>query len=381
MDFVPLDKCLCCGSAGLSPAIDLGKQAPANAVHDCSIYQRRYPLRVSRCGFCSHFQLDRSLDPQALYRDYPYATGVSARMLHHLKVLSGWIGPAGRVVEIGCNDGSLLKAMRDRSCEVIGIDPATSWNDLHRANELTVLNEMWGDDIADLLPPADVVVGTNVLAHLRDPRAALLACDRVLKPDGMAVFEVHRAASVILSGQFDTIYHEHLSYFTARSAAALAEGTPFVLTDIVPLDIHGGSFRLVYRREGKRATFVDPPALDDPATLADYGPSLLKRRKELLAVLRPGAVCIGASARATVMLQTWKPPVYDAVDDAPLKIGKYVAGRGIPIRSFAWLAEAKPQQVLLGAWNLYETFRPRLAAMLPGTELVSYQPEARVETL
>jgi SAM-dependent methyltransferase len=368
-------KCLCCGLADLVPVIDLGEQVPANAVHDGTEPQRRYPLIMNRCQDCGHFQLDRSVDPETLYRDYPYATGVSASMIRHLESLADWIGPDKIVLEIGCNDGTLLRAMRSRGCTATGIDPATTFAAQHVG--LDVVTGMWTEQVAAFLGKRfDIVVGTNVFAHLRDPNGALRVCDFVLKPGGIAVFEVHRAAAVILGRQFDTIYHEHLSYFTARSAAALAEGTPFNLVNVMPLDVHGGSFRLVYARDGSPCSFVEPPL-----SIEAYADDIAARRDALLSIVRPGAVCVGASARATVMLQAWRPSVIAAVDEAPLKIGKYIAGTNVPIFSFDWLKQSRPKQLILGAWNLYDTLRPRLAVMLHGSELVSYQPEIRMEVL
>lgn len=382
MDSLPLNRCLCCNCRWLKLVVDLGEQVPANAVHDALSEQERYPLRMYRCRDCGHFQLDRSLDPAELYKDYPYATGQSKTMEKHLEGLAAWIGPNKNVVEIGCNDGTLLRAMRDRGCKVIGVDPATTFNRVYEAYGFDVRNEPWSDQIAaSLEDPADVVVGTNVLAHMRNPKDALQACNRVLEPGGMAIFEVHSAESVIAKNQFDTIYHEHLSYFTPRSAMELANGTAFVLQDLVRIPIHGGSFRLTFVRGHEQLEFPDPGLLYDPEHIKSYIASIRMRQKKIRDILKPGTICIGASARASVMLQKWQPPISAAIDDAETKQGKYVAGTQIPIKSFDWLQEHPPKQVLMGAWNLYDTFRPRLAKMLPGVQLISHYPEVKVETL
>jgi SAM-dependent methyltransferase len=385
---VHLHSCLCCGEDRFDLVIDLGEQVPANAVHDCLEEQRSYPLRMMRCLECGHMQLDRSVDPFELYDDYPYITGVSESMVRHLRGLASVVGPHKRVLEIGCNDGTLLLAMRAMGCQVVGVEPSKKFNAIHEAAGLKVVNFLWSRDFAKKSGwYCDVVVGTNVFAHLRDPKDALLACDEVLSPGGIAVFEVHAGASVIFKKQFDTIYHEHLSYFTVSSARELAQGTPFQLIGAFPISVHGGSLRLVYgRRSGQHniaTAFFMKESIGDLAIAAgkEYSMEIQNRKEKLLALVKPGAVCVGASARATVMIQAWRPRLVAAIDDSQFKAGRFVAGTRIPIFTFDWLARTKPQQVILGAWNLYDSLRPRLAAMLPGTELISYQPDITTEVL
>lgn len=357
-----LAQCLCCESANLQLVIDLGEQVPANAFHDGTQPQKALPLRLMRCLSCTHLQLDHLANADALYREYKYATSISSPMQAHFDKLAK--GISGRVLEIGCNDGYLLGKLVTKGCEVVGVDPALNFD---TAN---VIHEFWSPELATTLGKFDYVVATNVIAHMHDPRTALEACRQVLKPNGEVIVEVHNAESVMVCGQFDTIYHEHVSYFTIKSMQTLANKVGLYIRYLDFLPVHGGSLRFhLADQPGVFRCYCDGDWVNDDGLFEEYPKRVRSIGARLKLYVDADTIGFGASAKLVTVIQTFGLQLRGVADETPEKLGKYVASTNIPVVGL----EALGGCILNGCWNYPVSDRLKLLA--PGSVLVNYFPD------
>ena len=245
--------CRACGSDRPSLILDLGKTALANdfaAPEEVASYDAIPPLRVSLCIDCSLVQLAEVVDPGGLYSRYAYVTSTSNTMAEHLQrqcsdlLESGGYETPPRVLEIASNTGLYLQKFKERGCEVLGVEPARNiselaerdgiqtWIDFFNEHNAGQIRDEWGD--------ADLILGRHVFAHIDDLQDLLRGLDRVGGPNCTVVFEVPYLVDFFERREFDTVYHEHLSYIPARAVAALVEDSPFYLHRIDHYPIHGG---------------------------------------------------------------------------------------------------------------------------------------------
>jgi 2-polyprenyl-3-methyl-5-hydroxy-6-metoxy-1,4-benzoquinol methylase len=248
-DFTTLDACRSCGSTALSQYLDLGEQPLANAYHHGEPLPR-FPLAVNYCRECFHSQLSAAVDPPRMFGQYLYVTGTSATLRAHHAALAEdavrRLGRAGSVLDIACNDGTLLECFRNLGCDIYGIDPALNLREVTCRKGIPVLVDYWGTHL-DLGQRFDIITATNVFAHASDLVGFLEACSRHVRPGGIVVIEVPYCRTMLDECHFDTIYHEHLSYFLAAPFLRLLDRCGFYVADVAQVPIHGGSLRWVLR--------------------------------------------------------------------------------------------------------------------------------------
>lgn len=238
--------CRACGSESLVQYLDLGVQAPANALRPVGAEGPEFtaPLSVSWCSACGLSQLDQVVDPTILYTDYPFRAGVSRLWQSHCAMLMTSLETTGRkfLVDIGSNDGTLLKEAQDRGWKVLGVDPSPT------DTAVSSLAMLWSSGvarrIARLHGQADVVTATNVFGHVDDAKDFLEGIAVVLKPRGLAIIECPHIFPLLENVAFDTIYHEHLSYWSLRPLEMLAESVGLKVIDVrMFANLHGGTMR------------------------------------------------------------------------------------------------------------------------------------------
>lgn len=374
--------CRACDGAELEPVLDLGEMPLANALLTSpDAEEERYPLELVRCTKCSLLQITETVDPAKLFGDYPYFSSyadtmvASARELAARAVAALQLDERSLVVELASNDGYLLQHYRRLGVPVLGIEPAKN---VARVAEyerrVPTLVKFFTKDLADRLASqgleADVIHANNVLAHVADVRGFVAGIERLLRRHGAAIVEVPHALQMIDNTEFDTIYHEHLAYFSMTALVALLARAGLVARDVEEIPIHGGSLRVWIGKKGsvRQGLRVDALLAREAAwgvherapytAFAERVAHLagdLKGQLERLRADKHKVAAYGASAKGAVLLNHLKigrELVDFVVDRSEHKQGRFVPGVRIPIERPEKLLEAMPEDCLLLAWNL-----------------------------
>jgi SAM-dependent methyltransferase len=373
-------RCRSCASDGLDLFLALGATPLANSLlrpDELDRPEPRFALDVAFCPACSLVQLLESVPPEQMFSEYLYFSSTSSTMVEHARALSERLVGERRldersfVVEIASNDGYLLQWYRARGVPVLGIEPAR--NIARAAVERGIPTEcvFFGAAEAERLAArrrADVIHAHNVLAHVPDLNGVAHGIATLLAPDGVAVIEVPYVRDLVEQLEFDTIYHEHLFYFSLTALDRLFRRHGLVVTDVERLPIHGGSLRL-FVAHGAAApspavtALVAAEARDGVTSQAYYaGFSARVRRlgEELRGLLRElraagkRIAAYGASAKGSTLLNTFgigQGLLDFVVDKSPHKQGRLMPGVHLPILAPEALVERRPDHVLLLTWN------------------------------
>ncbi|HTH71465.1 MAG TPA: class I SAM-dependent methyltransferase [Candidatus Saccharimonadales bacterium] len=388
-----LSRCRIC-DGDLRVFLSLGETPLANAFvrpDRADDPEARFPLETARCSECALVQLTVVVDPEVMFRDYVYASSASAPLLAHFDELAASVAqdfapPGALVVEIGSNDGILLRSLGSRGVRALGVEPATVIAARANADGLETLNEFFDAEVAarirDERGPASAVLGNNVLAHIDDLRGVVRSLDSLLADDGVFIAEVPYLADLLAHVEYDTIYHEHLSYFHLAPLQRLFTSAGFELFDVVRQPIHGGSIRIHAARTGRRAPtarlrelLASEQRLATDAPYAEFAAKVTAQRTALVALLgrlkAEGSrlAGYGATAKGNTMLNYCgiDPSVLDYIaDTTPYKQGLLTPGTRIPVRSESTIAEARPDAMLLLAWNYADSIVERHRAYLAG---------------
>jgi len=382
--------CRLCGGRDLTLVVRLTPSPPANAfVGEAakSKDQPHFPLDVFLCGGCAHVQLLDVVDPRLLFEDYVYVSGTSSVFVEHFAKYAEAVvkrfkpRPGDLVVDIGSNDGTLLRKFKDRGLRVLGVDPARSI--AKRATEAgieTIANfftPALAVEIRDKYGPAALITANNVFAHADDLAGLRDGASSLIAPDGVFVFEVSYLMDVVEKTLFDTIYHEHLAYHSVKPLRRFFEAGGMELFAVQRVDAHGGSLRGMAGLAGgphaadgtiERLIAGEVRAgLDHVKTFlafAEHIEDLGRALKRLVNRIKAEGKTIagfGAPAKATTLMHHFRlgPDVVDfIVDDSPLKQGLYTPGHHIPVLPAQALYERRPDYVIVLAWN----FAPSIIA-------------------
>ena len=400
--------CRACGSDRLTQILDLGKVPLANALRkadELEIPEERFPLTLLFCPTCSLVQIRETVAPERLFSHYHYFSSFSDAMLEHARAAAAahkerfGLGADSLVVEIASNDGYLLKNFVEWGVPVLGIDPAENIAAHAEASGVPTLCDFFGADLAARLAgegrQADLILANNVVAHVADLRGVARGIATLLKPNGVAVLEFPYVGEMIDELEFDTIYHEHLCYFSLHAVRHLFADHGLTLFDVERLSIHGGSLRVFLRHEGEpsdavRALLEDERerGLTDEAyyrSFADRVESLrVALAEELEERRRQGqqVAAYGASAKGSTLMNAFelgKEQIAYVVDRSTAKQGFFTPGNHLEILPAEALAERRPDAVLLLTWNFAEEiYRQQAAYLEAGGEFIVPVPEVRV---
>ncbi len=373
--------CRLCGSDALEHIVSLASTPPANAFTKSkqdSLAQQRYPLRPSLCRACGHLQLVDIVDRELLFADYVYVSGTSPSFITHFNRYAEAVSqrldlsPGDLVVDIGSNDGTLLKAFKDRGCRVLGVDPAkeiaTKANSDGIETLVAYFDTQLAREILNGYGPAKVITANNVFAHVDDISDLTCGVRSLLGKDGSFVFEVSYLVDILQKTLFDTIYHEHLDYHRVAPLRQFFHQLGMTLFDVERIGTHGGSLRGYAGLGDKVATenvdiltrLEESLELSSPNGFVEFKRNIARCRTELtslLAALRLEEYSIvgyGAPAKATTLLHQFElgsSVITGIVDDSPLKQGLFTPGTGIPVHPADWLMAEKPHYLLILAWN------------------------------
>lgn len=376
------DTCRLCGGHYLELVIQLAPTPLANAFVPAKCLgrvQETYPLDLFLCHGCGHLQLLDVVDPEVLFRNYIYVSSTSPVFVEHFRryadeVLGRVMPPAGAlVVEIGSNDGTLLKFFQDRGMRVLGIDPAQDIARRATESGIETLPTFFTSELARKIKgergPAVIVVANNVFAHADDLADITKGVRDLLTRDGIFVFEVSYLVDVIEKTLFDTIYHEHLSYHSVEPLEAFFRRHGMELIAAECVDTHGGSLRGTVQIGGG-ARPVSPSvdrlialekgfALHRAETFKSFAADIDRVKGRLGTLLRglraqgKTVAGYGAPAKATTLLFHFDlGDLLDfIVDDSPLKQNMFTPGHHIPVLAPQAIYERKPDYLLILAWN------------------------------
>lgn len=374
--------CRSCGKNGLHGILDLGRMPLAGALlteEQLKEPEPYYPLEAALCPDCSLVQIIETVPPEVLFcRKYPYYSSFSDELLRHSRqnalelVKMRGLGPKSLVVEIASNDGYLLRNFVERGIPCLGIDPAEGQALAARRSGVNTLDAFFSESLARELKEesgsgADVIIANNVLAHASDINGFLAGIKVLLKDGGAAVIEVPYVRDLIEKCEFDTIYHEHLCYFSVTSLDKMFRRHSLFLNDIKRLAIHGGSLRLyVGQREDVSGNVK--AALEEESSEGmdrfEYYEDFAERVKTIKETLRANIFSLkasgkriaayGAAAKGSTLLN-YAGIGHGAIDFAAdrniHKHGLFMPGVHIPIHSPSKLIEDMPDYVLMLAWN------------------------------
>ena len=391
-------RCRACGASEIAPVLALGRTPLANALvepRDASVPEETFPLNLVRCERCTLVQIDETVPPEKLFRHYAYFSSFSDTMVSHAKEIANrligerGLGPSSLVVEIASNDGYLLQHYVSACVPVLGIEPAENIAEVARSKGIRTEAEFFGVDLAKRLSAkgqrADIIHAHNVLAHVADLPGVVEGFAELLAPNGLVVVEVPYVKDFIERCEFDTIYHEHLCYFSLSALDRLFAAHHLRVVHVERLPIHGGSIRFYaahqvmappYDRQAVQALLDEEQAwgVGRSETYQTFATRVEAWRQETVRFLqglkRSGhrLAAYGASAKGATLLNYTGlgcETLDFVADRSTYKQGKLMPGAKLPIRPPSALLDDMPDYVLLLTWNFAD-------------EILSQQNEYRV---
>jgi SAM-dependent methyltransferase len=400
--------CRSCGYQELQSILSLGRTPLANALlteEQLDQTEETFPLELVFCSQCSLVQLTESISPEKLFRDYVYFSSFSETMLAHAEAISSaligskHLGATSLVVEVASNDGYLLQYYKREGVPVLGIESASNIASVAEQRGVPTISEFFCEGLADRLAgegyKADVIHANNVLAHVPDLNGFVRGLRGLLKEDGVVVVEVPYVYEMITHCEFDTVYHEHLSYFSLTALDKLFTRNGLVIQTVEQLSIHGGTLRVYAGHAGAQDDSViellsdeKRRGLENVHFYKGFGERVEWLRDELVSLVYGlkehghSIAAYGASAKGTTLLNYCRlgREVLDyVVDRSTVKQGLYTPGTHLKIYAPEKLLEDLPHYVLLLTWNFAgEIYEQQVEYRKRGGHFIVPVPSVRV---
>jgi C-methyltransferase C-terminal domain/Putative zinc binding domain/Methyltransferase domain len=406
----PLKSCQICSSSDLAPVLDLGHQPPCDSLltpAQLRDTERTYPLRFLRCRACGLTQIDYVVPPEVVFHpEYPYRSGITTTLVKHLQGTAGAIVdnykiPVGELaVDIGSNDGTLLKGFKARSMRVLGVE-ATNIAQIANVDGIETIQAFFNEGLARSIVAnhgqAAAITATNMFAHVARLGELMRGVVCLLKDGGVFVTESHYLPNILETAQYDSIYHEHLKSYSLRPLMRLLSYYGFTVTDAEKIPNYGGSIR-VYAIKGKGIEsserlrgLLDEEnriGLNSDAPYDRFRQTVLKSKRDLIRLLvdlaaqgkaAPGIGCPGRSSTLLNFVGVTPDLMpYIAEQSTSLKIGLFLPGRHIPIVDEARLFEEQPDHAVMLSWHYAEPIIAGLRRRGLKSKIIMPLPEVRI---
>jgi dTDP-4-dehydrorhamnose reductase/ubiquinone/menaquinone biosynthesis C-methylase UbiE len=399
----PHKNCRACGSSNLTKYLDLGIMPLANNLEFNSSRAKeadRFPLQVLFCEECSLSQLSVVIDPEKMFSYYTYRSSVNTGYVHHCRKMAKELSSKYNLnensfmVDIAGNDGTLLKQFKEEiGLKVLNIDPATNLTAIAESLGIDSLANFWSSEIAEKVKSeigkADLITATNVFAHVDDVTDFIKAASILLKENGVLAIEFPYIVDFIEGYEFDTVYFEHLSYFSVRPLIKLADKLNMRVIAVEKQNIHGGSVRVSVTHK-HNSLIVENSVLEFEELEKSLGYSSIQKYNQwsntindivqefalkLLELKKEGKkiAAFAASAKGNTLLNTIGANtdlIRFIADETPEKIGKYSPGTGIPIVNKQSIMKDQPDYIVILSWNFKDEIIEKLDKIYKGKYII-----------
>ncbi len=384
-----LTNCRLCDSSDLNSIIDFGYIPLGNnlnfSIKD-SIRSEKFPLVVDRCNSCGHFQLSFSVNKEILYqRDYSYLSSIGKKFVDHLEWSANDIFSLKKldikktqgvfVIDIGSNDGTALSFFKRKGCKVLGIDPSDLPVKEASKKNIETINEFFDSSLAEKLiinkGQADIIISHNVLAHVEDLKDIFLGVFKLLKDEGIFIFEIGYFANMIKYGIYDTIYHEHLDYHTLKPIINFLNSIGFSVFSTKIVESQGGSLRIYCNKlqfiknnnQKIQDLLISEGKLIEKLKIETWKNNIFNNAKQIKqkinqVITNKGEIFgYGAPTKSTLackIIEIERNNIKEILDDNKIKVGRYLPALGIPIVS-KFSSQITPSDLIICfAWNFIE---------------------------
>jgi 2-polyprenyl-3-methyl-5-hydroxy-6-metoxy-1,4-benzoquinol methylase len=382
-----LTKCLCCDGDNLTQVLDLKEQPLANSYTQSKLESEEFfPLGLNYCNDCTHLQLTHAVNPDLLFKNYLYVSGTTKTLKQYFDDFVSLVAENSQptsvqstlsVLDIACNDGSQLDSFKRYGYETYGIDPAENLHVLSSKNHKVVCDYLSEDAIQKLgKDKFNVIVAQNVFAHNTYPKDFLETCKNHLAKNGRIFIQTSQA-DMVKYGQFDTVYHEHISFFNIRSMSHLAKRVGLALTNVIRTSVHGTSYVFVFSAnldEDKSSELIQTEyhqtfsAVEEFSTNANL--TIRKLKAEIAKYKQDGYLIVGygAAAKGNTILNFGNIELDYIVDDNPLKHHLFTPGTKIPIVPFDYITSINKSEEVVWlplAWNFFSEIKENIKSKRP----------------
>ena len=403
---VHTDHCPICKSNNTNLFLDLGNQPPANDLKDSktsALNCSRFDLSLLICNDCLYVWLRETVQPEVLFSNNTYLTGVSNQTRDDMKsfaedcIRTCNLSNGSDVLDIASNDGTLLSFFKKGGCRVIGVDPSRPAFEIAMTKGINTINRMFDSDtrqqILVTFGKMDLISATNIITHVPYPEEFLINCKYLLKTTGSLVLEFYNFESIISNSAFDQIYHEHISYFNFTTFSKLLKNVGLEAYKVEQVKSQGGSLRVFISFTGSQ--IIDKSVktmLETEGGLDAIKSRYLLFPQKVAKIKRDALVLLeekihsekiiagyGASAKATVFLNFLNlssSEIIAIADKSPIKQGKFIPGAAVPVVSPDELVKLNPKIIIIFAWNLRKEIRGFLKQIFAkGIDLITFIPE------
>ena len=401
MSYKEKKECICCGSQELELVLDLNDQPLANSYHDNTESQNVFPLKLNVCTRCYHLQLSHIVDPDLMFKDYLYVSGTSQTLRDYFDTFAKFAtdfyslkndSKASMVLDIACNDGSQLDSFKKRGLQTFGVDPAENLHKLSSKNHSVVCDYFNSSSVSGTY---DIITAQNVFAHNEDGLKFLEDCANIMEDKSLLFVQVSQA-DMVTENQFDTIYHEHISFFCINSFNALVRRANLHLINAFKSPIHGNSFVFTVSKSSdkncspeKALRLEASEGLHSLDTYYNYAEKCKNITKDFVSVIKEHKdnnykiIGYGAAAKGNTLLNFAGVDLDYIVDDNPMKHNLYTPGRNIPIKSPDSILEEPSNSKILFvplAWNFFKEIKSKILKRRDKErdKFLTYFPEVEV---
>lgn len=415
MNAAPVKKCRACGNPSLIPCVSIGSQYLSSVFPESLDYRATLspiPMDLVLCekkgdATCGLVQLAHEIDLSGMYAAYPYTSATNSSMLGILQNVAesgralGHLHPGSVILDIGCNDGTLLSFFDKQGYKLLGIDAAQNVKPVLVSDDYVCVRDYFSAPAFEKMTAkkADLIFSVAMFYHLSDPVGFSRDVARCLADDGAWIVQMAYLPAMLETNMYDNIVHEHAAYYAAQHMKWIGEKVGLELFDVELNDVYGGSFRLFFKKKGQarfaqtercRSILRDEleSGLFEPATYRAFGARVAKTRDDLRAlcakIKKEGKTIwvYGASTKGNTILQycgLGKNEIDAAADANPFKLGKFIIGADIPIKDEAALRAARPDYLLALPYSFLDGFMRREKDLLArGVKFIVPLPEVRV---